>query len=953
MVLRIWRRAWLVVAVVALAWGLAVSAQGGGAPPVVDPAQAPQGAPQGAPGVGAVPGGGRGQVPGGQGGGRGQVVVPEADFSPRPPIRGVSVEEQKQRFVLPPGYKIEAVLADPIVEEPMAIAFDGNGRMFVLEIRGYMQDADATGELDPVGRISVHDDVNNDGVYDKHAIFVDQLVFPRFVMPMGPNAILAMESNTDNIYKFTDTNGDDVADKKELFDTNFGKSGNVEHQQSSLFWGMDNWMYSTWNPFRIRWTPTGRVLREPTAPFQSQWGVTQDNHGKIYFQNGASGMPAHFQYPVHYGTYDVPDRFAPGLEVPWGLGGPGDHQGGMGSLRLPNQSLNRVTGAAGNEIFRGHRMPADLQGDLIYGEPVARIVRRLRDVGREASPQLENVYQWQYGEFIRSTDPLFRPVEMATAPDGTLYIVDTYRGIIQEGNWTRPGSYLRSRIDQYDLDKNVRMGRIWRLSYEGIDRDTTQPRMHDETPAQLVNRLAHPNGWWRDTAQQLLVLKQDKSVVPALQQMARTATYQFARFHALWTLEGLGALDRALVDEMLRDPAPATRVQAIRASETLYKAGDRTLGEAYKAAAKDSDADVAVQAMLTLKLFSVPGTVEVVRATMASNSAKGVQLVGAQILNPPVITNVVTTQRAASPEAARLITSGSDIYTSLCASCHGQDGRGLAKEGDTTGAEMAPPLAGSARVLGHRDYVIRTLLHGMTGPIEGKTFTEVMIPMGGNDDQWIASVASFIRNSFGNQADFARPEDVARVRAATSTRTTMWTVTEAEAGLPQLIPTDEAKWKATASHNTEYANLAFGYVAWSSVATQQPGMWFQLELPEAVSLTEIQFDSTQSGRSNNPAASFRGNGAAAAAAGGGGRGGRGAGGAPPPPGSGAPKNYQVQVSMDGTRWTTVAEKAGTLNNAVGFRPVQAKFVRITQTGTDANYPWSVQRLRLFRAATTR
>ena len=106
--------------------------------------------------------------------------------------------------------------------------------------------------------------MNNDGVYEKHAVFVDKLVFPRFVTPFGANAMLTMETNADDVWRYTDTNNDGVADKKELFTTGFGRSGNVEHQQSFLFWAMDNWLYSTVNAFRVRWTPTG-VMREPTG----------------------------------------------------------------------------------------------------------------------------------------------------------------------------------------------------------------------------------------------------------------------------------------------------------------------------------------------------------------------------------------------------------------------------------------------------------------------------------------------------------------------------------------------------------------------------------------------------------------------------------------------------------------------------------------------------------------
>src|SRR5262249_37500716 len=133
--------------------------------------------------------------------------------------------------------------------------------------------------------------------------------------------------------------------------------------------------------------------------------------------------------------------------------------------------------------------------------------------------------------------------------------------------------------------------------------DFKPPRMYSETPAQLVAHLTHPNGWWRDTAQRLLVLKQDKSVVPALGQMTRSSDSLVGRFHALWTLEGLGALDARLVREEMKDPNARMRIQAIRASETLYKAGDKSFADDYRTMTKDSDVDVVIQSMLTLSLF--------------------------------------------------------------------------------------------------------------------------------------------------------------------------------------------------------------------------------------------------------------------------------------------------------------------------------------------------------------
>ena len=190
-------------------------------------------------------------------------------------------------------------------------------------------------------------------------------------------------------------------------------------------------------------------------------------------------------------------------------------------------------------------------------------VRRLSSVQKEYFRELTGLveaYEDEHGEFIRATDPLFRPMNMATAPDGTLYIVDMYRGIIQQGSWTKKGSYLREQIDAYNLDIEIGRGRIYRLRHDDFE-PGPQPHMLDETPAEWVTHLSHPNGWWRDTAQKLLVLRRDLSVVPALEKLAsRAVGDQRPRIHAIWTLDGLGALDSQLILDALSDAQLETRI---------------------------------------------------------------------------------------------------------------------------------------------------------------------------------------------------------------------------------------------------------------------------------------------------------------------------------------------------------------------------------------------------------
>jgi mono/diheme cytochrome c family protein len=873
-----------------------------------------------------------------------------ADFAPKPPVLARSPEDQARTFVLPTGYRMELVLAEPDVDTPAVIEFDGNGRLYVAEFMTYMPDVEGNNQTLPASRITRFEDRNADGTYETRTVFADKLVLPRAVLPLDGDSILTNETHTDNLVKLTDTNGDGIADRREIFYTGVGlnRDGNLEHEQSGFVWGLDNWIYSTYNAFRFRWTPAG-MLREATGSNGGQWGLTQDDDGKMWFVcAGCERGPLNFQVPIRYGAFRVSDEYEPGFDVVWPIAGVGDVQGGMGRVRMPLGTVNHATATAGPDIVRAHRVPADLVGDLLYAEPVGRLIRRAKIVTTEGLTQVRNAYPGS--EFVLSSDLLFRPVNIRTAPDGTVYIADMYHGIIQEAQWTGPGSYLRHKILQYQLDRIVHRGRIWRLRFDGVAAvpatpsgpaaralpgeaaipaialDLTQPRMLNETPAELVAHLSHANGWWRDTAQRLLVLKQDTSVVPTLTNLARSAPTLVARFHALWTLEGLNALDASLVRDQMTDPSPRMRLQAIRASETLYKAGNRSFEADYRQALNDGNPDVAIQAMMTLNVLRAPDIATIVTGLMGTNGARGVQELGKLILSQRAAAATAAGRSAVlSTEHQQQMDRGRTIYDELCFSCHGDDGLGAPHAGGAAGATMAPPLGGSPRVQGHRDYVVKTVLHGLTGPVDGKLYTEVMIPMRAQQDDWVAAIASYVRNSFGNTAGFVTTADVTRVRATSASRRSSWTVPELEASLPVMLPASDA-WRATASHNSDRAGGALTLAAWSSGPNPPPGMWFQVELPEPVQITEVQFNVAGAGR---------------------GGGGRGAAASPP-----LVRQYAVVVSIDGKTWgKPVGAGSGTTGlSTIGFMPVRAKFVRVLEThGPDNAAPWTISNLRVFQA----
>ena len=856
------------------------------------------------------------------------------DLEPKSPVLPLYPEQEAATFLLPDGYHIEPILTEPQIEQPGAISFDGNGRMYVLELRTYMLSADSDGTLDPKSRISRWEDKDNDGIYETGTVFVDSLIFPRFVLPYGKDCILTMESDADNVYKYTDTNGDGKADKKEFFTNKYGRSGNVEHQQAFMYYGMDNWLYSTVNAFRVKETPNG-VIREKTGYNRAQWGVTHDDDGKLWFQGGASGVPSHFQFPIHYGNYTIDNELAEGFKIPYGAAVKiADMQGGMDQIRAADGSLNSVTGSAGNDVYRGDRLPSELYGQYFYGEPVARIVRQIKPIVSEGLTTLHNAYQEEKSEFLRSTDPLFRPVDMTTAPDGTLYITDMYHGIIQEGQWAQKGTYLRTKIEQYQLDKVIGLGRIWRITHESKERDKTQPKMFDKTPVELIKYLEHPNGWWRDKAQQLIVLSRDQSTVPELRKVALSNKNQLARAHAIWCLEGLGALQTDQLETLFKDSNPKIRIQAIRASETFYKSGNKSLATSYLKLLEDDNIDVALQAMLTVKFLEIPDYQKALSKIIKTNQAKGIQTVGTQILTPIKQENRWNRNEILLSDVQQeSLEKGRIIFNELCVQCHGNDGTGTPLGNGTI---MAPPLSGSIRVQEHPEYIIKTILHGLEGPLDGKTYPAgIMVGNKEQSDEWVAAIASYIRNNLSNEASMVTSEYVAEVRAKTVDQQGTYRYPELIHSVPTSLPL-QPDWKITASHTapnriggTASPKSAFNFEGWTTGENQKEGMWFQIEFPNAIALTGLQYNSQPISRGWREGS--------------------------PPPLQTFANSYEISTSQDGENWVVLDKGEGTDQDfKLDFNPVLTKFLKfkLTSTVKDENeIPWRIRQLKLYALTT--
>ena len=698
-----------------------------------------------------------------------QTTQPAIDTHMRSPADEIAT------IVLPPGYHLELVASEPDVVCPVVCAWDGNGRMFVAEMRSYMLDLNGSKAHTRISRVSRWESTRGDGVYDKHTVYADNLLLPRMILPLD-DRVLIRETDTKDIVSYRDTHGDGVADEKiKVYDGGV-QEGNLEHQPSGLLWDIDNWIYVTAQNERFRFTH-GK-FEKASLPFRpGQWGIAMDDTGRLIFNSAGGERPAHnFQVMPQYGDIDLSNELTPDFTRVYPIEHLTDVEGGPTRL-YPGGGLNRFSGCAGPCVFRGDALPADLYGDYILPEPVGRLIRRAKVANVGGKLVLSNAYDQK--EFIASTDANFRPVWSATGPDGCLYICDMYHGIIQEANWTKIGSYLRPQIKKYNLQDHKNAGRIFRLVYDGM-KPRPLPHMLDESPQQLVDHLADPNGWWRDTAQKLIVLKHDLSVVPALDALASTSTNPIARLHGYWTLDGLDALDTRTALKAMHDSDARVRAAAIRMVEP--RLADATLRQAVVGLATSDDSAVVAQACLSLLADHSASADPVVddalkRQSQTAFSTEAVTAYRSNIAKAKAEEEHRLAMIKKDPVLAAMMDKGRLGYEQTCIACHGWNGLGTpAPEHD--GSTIAPPLRGSRHLLADREQVCRIVLCGLTGPNYGKNFPGQMAGFKWATDDSLASILTYARNNWGNKGDPIGASDVTDARKATALRAGPFTVPE-------------------------------------------------------------------------------------------------------------------------------------------------------------------------------
>ncbi|GAB3498153.1 hypothetical protein GCM10027341_19300 [Spirosoma knui] len=486
------------------------------------------------------------------------------------PSPALTPAQELSTFQLEPGLKIQLVAAEPMVQDPVVITFDEDGRLWVVEMRGFMPTIDGEGEKERVGRISILEDKNGDGVMDASTVYLDSLVMPR-ALALIPGGALVAENEA--LWLTKDLNGDLKADTKVLIDQKYAGGGLPEHAGNGLWRSMDNWYYNAKSRLRYRLTEAGTWQRDSTE-FRGQWGISHDDKGRLFYNYNWSQLHADL-VPPNYLSRNK--NHTPTTGIDYGVTtdrriypirpNPAVNRGYIPGTLDDKGSLLEFTAACSPLVYRGKALPAAFYGNAFVCEPAGNLVKR--NVVDEQGVLMTARDPHPGREFLASTDERFRPVNLATGPDGALYVADMYRGLVQHGAYITP--YLKEQTLARKLVLPVNRGRIWRIVPENWQPSSPKKLSKSATP-ELVGYLSNPDGWYRDMAQRLLVERNDKSVQQALTDLATKGDNPLGRFHALWTLDGLKLGRAEVLMPLLTDQNALVRTTALRLLEPIASA---------------------------------------------------------------------------------------------------------------------------------------------------------------------------------------------------------------------------------------------------------------------------------------------------------------------------------------------------------------------------------------------
>ncbi|MHC4180799.1 MAG: PVC-type heme-binding CxxCH protein, partial [Planctomycetota bacterium] len=571
-------------------------------------------------------------------------------------------EESLKHFRLPEGFRMELVASEPHVADPVSVAFDAQGRIIVCEIHGYNlegyldvrelnkqgvldtavrriaanPEAIKRAEQDQYGSVKLLEDSDGDGRVDRSTVLADRLPPCYGAVPARGGVIVLCAPQ---IVYLADRDGDGKAEIRRTLFSGFG-IGELWTRINNPRWGLDNWIYGvsgggSGGTIRGQALPADVSISAVCFRFKSDGSAFQPASGSTYGfgqaiddwgdrflctnqQHALYVAPLPYRYlarnpfyaapdpVVNICTYGHPARVYPTSRPhPWRWARSQDPAWVKFYGAAEATANGYFTAASGQTLYQADQFPPEYRGNHFSVDNAQNMVHRCLLLPEGTGYQVRRPRDDEQEEFLTSTEPWFRPVNLATGPDGSLYVVDMYREIIED--YSAIPRYLQQLYIR-SLIAGAERGRIWRVVAEGAPR----PRKFDlaKAPtARLVGELANGNVWWRRTAQRLLVERGDPAAVPPLAALVREGKTPQARLHALYSLEGLDALepDRVLggivlgdiVERALGDRHFAVRMHALRLAE--HWLDDRpTLTEKVLGMIDDEHPRVRLQLALTL-----------------------------------------------------------------------------------------------------------------------------------------------------------------------------------------------------------------------------------------------------------------------------------------------------------------------------------------------------------------
>jgi len=519
-----------------------------------------------------------------------------------------SVKQVQSSLRVADGLAVELVACEPQISSPVAMAFDENGVLYVVEMLDYPI---AAKDKPPLGRIKRLEDRDGDGFYETATIFADNLLMANSVMPWRGGLIVTAAPQ---LLFLKDEDGDGVSESREIWFEGFTQ-GNPQLRASHPILGLDNFIYVT-NGAKGGSIQRGGKKDSPVIQLGSQdfRFDARDPAGGVYEAISGYGQFGHAfddwgqrfvctnrNHWVHLPMESRYFAHNPNLAAPPPVR---DDQKPGGAATVYPLSKNKTlaathagsfTSACGVYVYRGTALPEKFRGAIFTCEPAGNLVHAEQLEPDGATFRGKPLFD--KAEFLASAETAFRPVNIAGGPDGALYVIDMCRADVEHPDWVP--QHLRHR---YDFDGPKDHGRIWRIVSKDKPPRREKPALGKAPVEELVKTLERPDDWWRTTAQRLLLERKDTAAITLLKKLAAESNLPQGRVHALALLSAFGPLDPEVLQPRIEDAHPRVREWAVKMSEPLLTQGTMLADIAKHA----SDQDARVRFQVALSLGAAP-----------------------------------------------------------------------------------------------------------------------------------------------------------------------------------------------------------------------------------------------------------------------------------------------------------------------------------------------------------